>query len=127
MCARLGKQLHLLGMSLGDRPTGRDARLIDFDKVGNGPRGLDDFPLIQQFATEDCVFRRVLATALYGAHTPGIRPTRMCCLISSWPRFNILAASGSANLDLLGANSRSYRLPDISFVSFKGADILNFA
>jgi hypothetical protein len=126
MCARLGKQLHLLGMSLGDRPAGRDAQLIDFDKVGNGPRVLDGFPLIQQFATEDCVFRRELATALHGAHTPGIRRTRMCCLISSWPRF-ILAASGSANVDLLGANSRSYQLPDISFVSFKGADILNFA
>jgi hypothetical protein len=96
MCARLGKQLHLLGMSLGDRPAGRDAQLIDFDKVGNGPRVLDGFPLIQQFATEDCVFRRELATALHGAHTPGIRRTRMCCLISSWPRF-ILAASGSAN------------------------------
>jgi hypothetical protein len=65
MCAGLGNQLHLLGVSLGDRPTGRDARLIGFDKVGNGPRVLDGFPLIPQFATEDGVFRREFATALY--------------------------------------------------------------
>src|SRR5262249_3221789 len=58
------------------RPDGTLA-LIDLDDVGNGPRLLDvGFPLIQQFVTEDWVFRRELATAFYGAYTVRIRLTR---------------------------------------------------
>jgi Ser/Thr protein kinase RdoA (MazF antagonist) len=66
-------------VSLGntiERPDGTLV-LVDLDKVGNGPRVLDaGFPLVQQFVTEDWIFRRELATAFCGAYAARIRLTR---------------------------------------------------
>jgi Ser/Thr protein kinase RdoA (MazF antagonist) len=59
-----------------ERPDGTLV-LLDLDTVGKGPRVLDvGFPLIQQFVTEDWVFRRELATAFYGAYGARIRLSR---------------------------------------------------
>jgi Ser/Thr protein kinase RdoA (MazF antagonist) len=58
-----------------ERPDGTLV-LLDLDDVGNGPRVLDvGFPLINQFVTEDSIYRSELATAFYDAYTARIRLT----------------------------------------------------
>lgn len=50
--------------------------LVDLDDVGTGVRVLDvAFPLIQQFVTEDCVYRRELAVAFYASYAALIQLT----------------------------------------------------